>query len=183
MAEAAGLAIGAIGLARLFTTCIECIDYVSLRRNYGRDYETSITKLILLNARLSAWGESLLVTYKGEENAALRERWREEQSTVGKCLVGIKSMLEDSEQIESRYGLKPFSTDQSSLLVPRGHVSKVFRQIEDKFESCVQWQQEDASMSKKARWAICDKNTFDSLIADLAFFIGRLEDLSDRLQV
>ena len=63
MAEAAGLAIGAINLAGLFTTCVECIDYISLGRNHGRDYEMSMTKLLLLKARLSA-GENLFWYHK-----------------------------------------------------------------------------------------------------------------------
>lgn len=50
MAEPLGLAIGDLGLAA---------DYISLGRNYGADYQQSLTKMILLKARLNAWGESL----------------------------------------------------------------------------------------------------------------------------
>ena len=106
IAEAARLAIGAVGLAGLFTTCVERIDYVSLGRNHSRDYELSMTKLTLLKARLDAWGESLQVLHKGKENTALQNHWLEEQGTVGKCLVGIKSILEDDKRMKSRYGLK-----------------------------------------------------------------------------
>ncbi|KAL9632739.1 MAG: hypothetical protein Q9164_005131 [Protoblastenia rupestris] len=183
MAEAAGLAIGTIGLAGLFTTCVECIDYVSLGRNHGRDYEMSMTKLVLLNARLNAWGESLLVTYEGKENAALKGRWLQEQDTVGKCLVGINTIFEDGKQLESKYGLKPFSADQSSSSMPKEQKSKAFRQVEDWFKSRIELRQEGISVTKKIRWAIRDNKKFDSMIADLAFFIGGLEDLSDRLQV
>jgi hypothetical protein len=31
MAEAAGLVIGGIGLAGLFTACVDCLDYITLR--------------------------------------------------------------------------------------------------------------------------------------------------------
>lgn len=183
MAEAVGLAIGTIGLAGIFTTCIECIDYISLGRNHGRDYEISMTKLVLLKARLSAWGESLLVTRKGQENAALRDRWLQEQDTVGKCLVGINSIFEDSKRLESKYGLKPFSADQNSSSIPKEQKSKAFQQIEDKFKSRIQLRQKDVSVSRQIRWAIRDNKKFDSMVANLAFLIGGLEDLSDRLQV
>lgn len=39
MAEPLGLAIGDLGLAALFTTCVECMDYISLGRDYGADYQ------------------------------------------------------------------------------------------------------------------------------------------------
>ncbi|KAI9797584.1 MAG: hypothetical protein M1825_005966, partial [Sarcosagium campestre] len=183
MAEIAGLAIGAVGLAGLFTTCVQCVDYISLGRNYGRDYEISMTKLMLLKARLSAWGESLSVTQKGSENAALRYRWLEVQDTVGKCLVGIKMMFEDGRQIKSRYGLEPLPASQDSLSITQEQRSNAFRQIEAVFRSKIKRQQEIVSTSKKTRWAIHDKKNFDAMIADLAFFIGGLENLSDRLQV
>ena len=183
MAEAAGLAIGTVGLAGLFTTCVECIDYISLGRNHGRDYEMSMTKLVLLKARLSAWGESLLVTQEGRENVALRDRWMEEQDTVGKCLVGIKTLFDDSKQIESRYGLKPLPADQSSLSILQGQESNTFRQIETAFKSKIERRQKNVHISKTTRWAIHDKKKVDSLIAELAFFIDGLQDLSDRLQV
>ena len=38
-------------------------------------------------------------------------------------------------------------------------------------------------MWKKTCWTIRDKKKFDSLIADLAFYVDGLEKLSDRLQV
>ncbi|KAL8706232.1 MAG: hypothetical protein Q9201_000738 [Fulgogasparrea decipioides] len=183
MAEAAGLAIGAIGLAGLFTTCVGCIDYVSLGRNHGRDFEMSMTKLMLLKARLTTWGESLAVTHKGKENVALRERWLAEQDTVGKCLVGIKTMFEDGSRLESRYGLEQLPMSQTSLVFPQGQKSNAFQQIENKFKSRIQSRQEHVSISKEIRWAIHDKKRFDCMIADLTFFIDGLEDLSDRLQV
>lgn len=93
MAEAAGLAIGATGLAGPFTSCVKCLDYISPRRNHRRDFETSLTKLMLLRARLAAWGKSLRVTRKGKEKTALRTRWTEQQSTVGIYLMGIKTIL------------------------------------------------------------------------------------------
>ena len=183
MAEPAGLAIGAIGLAGLFATCVECIDYISLGRNHGRDFELSMTKFMLLKARLGAWGESLQVTQQGNENTTLRDRWLDEQGTVEACLVGIKTLFEESSQIESRYGLEALSADQTTMLSTTVRRSRAFDHIEDRFKSKIQERQMNNSISKKTRWAIHDKKKFDSMIADLAFFIDGLEALSDRLQV
>ena len=183
MAEPIGLAIGVAGLAGLFSTCVECMDYISLGRDYGKDYELSLTKTILLKARLNAWGESLCVMQEGRELAVLRDYWSQEKDAVGRCLLGIKTIFDDTTQIETKYGLEPFNTDRHSLSHLQGQRSGAFRQIEDKFKSRIQGRQEDASMWKKTCWAIRDKKKFDSLIADLAFYVDGLEKLSDRLQV
>jgi hypothetical protein len=37
--EVAGLALGAVGVAGLFTTCIECFDVVVAGKNFSEDYE------------------------------------------------------------------------------------------------------------------------------------------------
>ena len=183
MAEAVGLAIGAVSLAGLFTTCVECLDYISLGRDYSRDYEISITKLVLLKARLRAWGRPLQVTQVGQENPALRDCWVKERDTVGRCLIGIKTMFEDARQIESRYGLKASPIDSGALSILQEHTSGAFRQIESAFKSEMEKRQDQASLFEKTRWAVRDKKKFDSLIADLAFFVGGLEELSNRLQV
>lgn len=183
MAEAAGLTVGVIGLASLFTTCIECIDYISLARNQGQDYEKFIWKLDLLKARLRAWGESLLVTQEGNENAALRDRWREEQDTVGNCLVGIKSILEDARQMDSRYGRKPLPPDQRSASSPQERRPNPFRQIETSIKAKIGLRQVNISASKMTCWAARGKKKSDSIITDLSFYMGGLEALSDRLQV
>lgn len=39
MAEAAGLALGAIGITALFSTCIEAFDIVVTARECSREYE------------------------------------------------------------------------------------------------------------------------------------------------
>lgn len=39
MADFAGLAIGAVSIASLFTTCIECFDIVVAGKNFSEDYE------------------------------------------------------------------------------------------------------------------------------------------------
>ena len=182
MAEAAGLAIGAVSLAGLFTTCVDCLDYIDIARNHGRDYELSMTKLILLKAKLNAWGRSLQVTDEGQENIILRDHWREEREYIGKCLVGIKTMFEEADKMESKYGLRPFLTDSDTVSLSREQASHAFIQIETIFKSKSMRRQKGVSMLQKTRWAIRDKKKFDLMIAELAFLIDGLTDLSERRQ-
>lgn len=93
-------------------------------------------------------------------------------------------MFEDAGQIESKYGLKALSANPgSSLSIAQAPKSNGFRQVESVLKSKMERRQGKTPVSRKISWAIRDKKKFDSLITDIDFFIGGLEDLSDRLQV
>lgn len=182
MAEAAGLALGAVSLAGLFTTCVGCLDYIDIVQNHGRDYELYMTKLILLKAKLNTWGRSLQVTNEGQENIVLRNHWREEQENIGRCLIGIKTMFEEADKMESRYGLRQLQADSGVISLSQGQASNAFVQIETVFRSKMLRRQEGVSILQKTRWAIRDKKKFDVMITELAFLIDGLVDLGERLQ-
>jgi hypothetical protein len=183
MAEPIGLTLGGLSLATLFSTCVECMDYIILGRNYGRDYEHSLYKLDLLKARLVAWGQSLRVTQKGDELGVLRDRWDQEKETVEKCLVGIKAIFDDCGKLEKRYGLRQYIAGGDSMPPAVQVGESPTRQIEERFKSATISRQENASLWKKTTWAIHDKKKFDSLISDVAFYIDGLEKLSDMLSM
>ena len=131
--------------------------------------------MVLLKARLNAWGESLRVTQPGQEHPVLRDRWIQERETVGMSLFGIKTTFDDAGNLEKKYGLEQSSTE--SVAPP------VYRQIAEKMEFAIASRQKDASFGKKIIWAIHDKKKFDALISDVAFFVDGLEKLSDRLHL
>ena len=54
----AGLALSAVSVAALFTTCIECYSLVVAAREFGKDYELLCTELSLQKLRFFLW-ESL----------------------------------------------------------------------------------------------------------------------------
>jgi hypothetical protein len=58
MAEVAGLALSALGVAALFNNALDCFQQVRIAKNFGRDFETYQCKLNLLELRLSQWGEA-----------------------------------------------------------------------------------------------------------------------------
>jgi hypothetical protein len=55
----AGLALSAVSVAALFTTCVDCFNIVVSAREFGRDYELLCTELSLQKLRLFLWGESV----------------------------------------------------------------------------------------------------------------------------
>ena len=158
MAEAAiGLAIGTVALASLFSTCVECMEYVSLAHNYGHDYEVCLTKILLLKARLNAWGESLHVENEGRELPVLRERWSQERETVGRSLLGIKDIFEDAGNLENKYGLQRVGVqDDRTTSILKAQSSAGLAQVEEAFRGTVVSRQKPTSIWKKTTWAIRD---------------------------
>ena len=55
----AGLALSAVSVAALFTTCVDCFNIVVSAREIDRDYELLCTELSLQKLRLFLWGESV----------------------------------------------------------------------------------------------------------------------------
>ena len=104
-AEIAGLAIGTIALASLFSTCIELFDVVELGKNAVYDYELACTKINLLRERLWAWGRSLNVMEPGKESVALRDQWQTKREIVAASLIGLKRILGDSEVLMQKYNM------------------------------------------------------------------------------
>lgn len=55
----AGLALSAVSVAALFTSCIDCFNIVVAAKDFGRDYELLCTALSIQKLRLFLWGESV----------------------------------------------------------------------------------------------------------------------------
>lgn len=88
MAEVAGLTGRTVYLAGLFMACVE--SPISIRKIYGKGYEASRIKPLLLKARPNAWEESLLTTHQDNQKYGRKSR-----TTVGKY---IKTIFEDGRQ-------------------------------------------------------------------------------------
>lgn len=68
----AGLALSAVSIASLFTSCIDCFNIVVTAKDFGRDYKLLCTALSIQKLRLFLWGESVgLVSRQGTLNPAL----------------------------------------------------------------------------------------------------------------
>jgi len=183
MAEAAGLAFGTISIASLFSTCLEALERIDLAQRHGEDYEVSLTKLLLLKARFHAWGESLCIAEPGRETGILRERWQQEQNVVGRSLISIQDIFQDSHNLERKYGLKVRAAGQDHRAIAPGTSLSRLRQIETALRASAQQRQDKTSVWKKTQWAIRDKQKFDLLLSDLMFYVDNLEKLSDRLGI
>ncbi len=73
-AEAIGLAFGAISLAGLFQTCVECYGYIDRGRTYSKDLAQLMTKLEIEKIRLVLWGEAVDICGESDQRHGVFER-------------------------------------------------------------------------------------------------------------
>jgi hypothetical protein len=175
--ETTGLVIGTVALASLFTACVECFDYVVVARQQARDFQIAQTKLLLVKARVAAWGVAVRASVPGDELLSLRTQWHACKDTIGQSLDGIRKLLEDSKKLQDRYGLT--AAVGASEIVQTNELYE----IEMAFDDQVLQRKTRTSLLRKATWALHDAKKFDTLITDLEFFVSNLEATLQHLGV
>lgn len=175
MAEAAGLAVGALSLAGLFNNAVQCFEFVQLGRSFGRDFETSQLKLECARLRLSRWGAALGLGEDLQDETLLEKRFGS-QTTEAKHLLGqALAVFEEAKDISKRY-VKQSKFSGAQLAVcnaqkemdpPAADLCNMMRQISKR-------RQNRTGMLKKTEWALYQEKHFRRLIEDIKDLIDDL---------
>ncbi|KAM0715092.1 hypothetical protein Q7P37_009557 [Cladosporium fusiforme] len=160
MAEAAGLAVGAIALASLFTTCIELLDYFELGQRYEDDYDLACTKINLLQARLSTWGQVTQIQEPGREHPSLRDP--SNRIAVSSSLITLRTILSNTDDLRKKY---EFFQEK------HGFAKRPCRPQRPAFLSL--------SLRRRTTWSIRDKGKFDRFIVDMNFLVENIEKVTE----
>ncbi|KAJ5151340.1 uncharacterized protein N7482_010592 [Penicillium canariense] len=183
--EIASTAIGVVGLAALFSTCIETLDTLSSAARYSVNREILQTKIEVERLRLMVWGESagitdidpnrpehetpddLAILDESLQGAALRP-------AVAGLLTCFTHYFEDIEQLQSRYGVAPRKESQEKQKTTalaekptREMLLSTFQKTYLRFQERTLTTQKKTSPLKKAMWAVSDERKFRVLIAEL----------------
>ena len=160
-AEAAGLAMGVITIASLFTTCIELLDYFELGKNYLYDYELACAKVNLLHKRLSTWGCETRIKDLDDEYSSFGELPKHD--AVKNSLLNLRAILSNTENLRKKYDLRPASQAKSE--------SKKQARSE-------RWADWSLQLRRRTTWSIRDRAKFDRFIDDISFLIENLEKVN-----
>lgn len=106
MAEAAGLALGVIGLAGLFSNCLDCFHLIQTGLSLDKDYKLLETKLRNQELRLCAWGAACRLDDQEQYDSALDEPVLLQR--IKETLECIQQLFNDGKRLRKRYGLKPW---------------------------------------------------------------------------
>jgi hypothetical protein len=193
--EIASTAIGVVGLAALFTTCIETLETLSAAARYGVNREILQTKIEVERLRLMVWGESAGLTDidpdRPEDETAndlgiLDESLRGAalRPAVAGLLACFSRYFQDVEQLQSRYGLATQKKTQGKQITPaiteaptRQMLLSIFEKTYTRFQQRTFKVQQKTSALKKARWAVTDERKFRGLIAELKAINDSLDSL------
>ena len=153
-AEAAGLAMGVVTIASLFTTCIELLDFVELGKNYPYDYELACAKVNLLHKRLSNWGCKIRIQELDDESSSFGKLAKHD--AIKNSLLKLSAMLSTAEGLRKKYDLRPVSQAVSEF---------------KKQSRSERWADWSLQLLRQTTWSTRDRAKFDRFIDDISFLI------------
>ena len=182
MAEAAGLVLGALGIAGLFKSCVENFDIVVRARECSEKFESLCTILSLQQIRLVIWGETLGLV-PGPEGVAVRYNRGLDRAdialAVARSLNQLHSLLSQADVITGRYQSQ---FDGSTADVEAAsQAMTIFREPYERFKARLKKSQKQKSIWMVTRWSIRDYDRFESLIGGIRDLIDALESITNAL--
>jgi hypothetical protein len=187
--EAVGLTVGVVGLAGLFSACIDCFELIQRGRYLGKDYLLLETKFANQILRFTTWGRACGLVGSTEYDAGLDSE--ELRPRIEDTLNQVLMLFKDGRNLRKKYGLRQ-DQDICTVAVAGSSLGPVinsawaaagFRQRLQEFKQRLDKTQKQASLSYATRWAIEDKRKFTDLVQHLKDLIDDLESLTKFLGV
>lgn len=179
--EAAGLVIGAVGLAGLFTACIDCFELVQRGRYLGRNYLLLETKFTNQRLRLASWGKACGLTDSNDDQISQLEP--EVLDGLASTLSQLLELLSNGNALRNTYGLSHEPCDGEFVLWThaRAHLGtkrqflSLVRQTINGLKGEAAAVQKQAGIARRGRWVIEDRQKFTDLILHMKDLIDDLE--------
>ena len=163
MVDPVGATLGVLGLAGLFTVCVDCFDYIKASRSVGKSFAIRETQFGALRMRLFAWGHAVRLTDRAGYDARLDDpRWKHH---VQQQLNVISLLFIDVKKIIKRYDLEERFVYHAQG--PTG-VNAVF--LEENFKDFLQRAkrtQEKAGIFNSMRYSLSSQKDFKELLENL----------------
>jgi len=173
MAEAVGLTIGSVALASLFTTCVDCFEYVQLGRQFGTNYQRSLLKLDIVKLRLSRWAGAVNESQQ-HYNVAIGSA--NEAQKVQEILGEIIELFANAEKVSAKYKMKAKPGDLVAYNV-NADLEPDVRSMHNKMRELAIKRQKRSSFAQKAAWALYEEKHFNRLIEDVTTLVDGLVEL------
>ncbi|KAF1994245.1 hypothetical protein P154DRAFT_417187, partial [Amniculicola lignicola CBS 123094] len=174
MAEAFGLAAGAINIAQVFTTVVDCFGYVELGRKFGRDFQSDLITLRLLSLRLSRWGSAVRIYDDPKLGNPTTSEY--ELKLAKETLFQILVLFSDSEKKCKKFRLGASAGDLSTYS-SADIKEPTLATLDNKMREMATKRQKGTSLLKKTSWALYDKETLERLVGGISTLLENLEKL------
>ncbi|KAI0888403.1 prion-inhibition and propagation-domain-containing protein [Annulohypoxylon maeteangense] len=188
--EVAGLAVGVLGIAGLFTSCIENFNIVVRAREFSEEFEQLCTLLALHQIRLVIWGETLgLAPPPGARTPRPYNRALDRPDIrpyIETTLYQLKNLLSKADTITGRYASEEQERAAECSEIWAGSNSKgmsIFRDSYERFKARIKKNQKDASVWQVTRWSIHDYEKFERLVTNIRELVDALESITSALGI
>ena len=174
MAETAGLVIGTVSLAGLFTNCIECYNYIRIGQGLEAELPIYQTELAVLELRFSRWAQAVTELSTAKPPAISNDV----APLVKKILTQIFRLFErakedaedDDDIVDSRMAIESSSQPQN----------RRFAKFYDRLKAIINHRQKttkSVGYGQKMQWAIYKREDFTTLITNIRTKVDDLEIL------
>jgi len=174
MAEPFGIVAGAIGIAGVFSTCVDCFEFIQLGRQFGKDYQTSVLKLDIARLRLTRWGKA--VNINCDPNVQHVMATKKEVDTAKDVLEQILDLFRESERISEKYKPKA-KPGELELYNPTNDLEPTVLALHNKMRELAIRRQKGASLKQKTAWALYQMKNFTRLVQDITELVDGLEKI------
>ena len=172
MAEAFGIAAGAVGIAAAFTACVDCFEYIQFGRHFGRDYQTDLLTLNCSRIRLTRWGQA--VNILNDPQMGRPDATASEIRTVKETLLQILALFADSAKISQQHKLK---TGEDLSILSSDTMDSVFVTLNNDMRELAVKRQKRSNVLKITQWALYRRSELKSLIESLSSLIDNIEKI------
>jgi rubrerythrin len=178
-AEIFGLAGGVAALPGVFTSCIDCFEYIQFSRHFGHDYQRSVLKLDIAANRLSRWGEAIGLCDAAFTIDLSAKEMPIAAETLGEILNLFQILREKSQKFAAK-------TKQEDLVVFNpdldhdsriGPLHKQLQGLAISRQERSKARHKSVGLVQKASWALYEKNRFEVLIDDVRVLIDALIEM------
>jgi len=182
--EAVGLGIGIVGLASLFSTCLDCFDYIDSARSYERDSEILVGKLLIQRVRLALWGDLVGLTDDADDVFETIRQSPAQEAGVRICLNSIEKLLTSAQRLVEVHAtgvVGDVYTPSHALIEQEGRVARLKKGLGI---SCSLQSKNTASVALKKRvtWAVRDKSRMTCVVEDVKDYVDGLHQVVPAIQ-
>src|SRR5215469_4579784 len=171
MVDPVGATLGVLGLAGLFTVCVDCFDYIQSGRSLGKDFALLEAQFSALRLRLFAWGKAIgLMRTEGYDKRLNDPRWRmhvQQQLNCISLLFLDGGKLVKKYELKERYECHSRGPSESNAEFIEAGLQDMLRRIRKT--------KNQAGFFRAAKWALRDKKAFSELLQNLQQAVDQLE--------
>ena len=180
MAEILGAAASVLTLVGVFKVCIEAFELIRASRNHEAEVKKLMLKLKIEKCRLLVWGQSMGLVPGAEGKGPIVLEDCPYADLVRETLESILDLVSNSHGLSGKYGCRSIDVnedhleDDNGLAMPSDKLNSAFSRLQLRSSKAKE-------VTRRARWAICDKKKFEVLIRDTKDFVDGLQDITKEL--